>query len=89
MTSRMRRGWMREERGREGIDRMTRTVREYIPQHGSIRRRRQYMDLDQTGEERRVKTFRSVPVWRRHRCVAVETCYQCGSICVSSSNDVE
>lgn len=76
MTSRMRRGWVREEGGREGIDRTTRTVREYIPQHGSIRRRRRYMELDQTGGERggRVKTFRGVPVWRRHRCVAVETC---------------
>lgn len=51
MTSRMRRGWVREEGGREGIDRTTRTVREYIPQHGSIRRRRRYMELDQTGGE--------------------------------------
>ncbi|CAD1477435.1 unnamed protein product, partial [Heterotrigona itama] len=48
MTSRMRRGWVREEGGRE----TTRTVREYIPQHGSIRRRRRYMELDQTGGER-------------------------------------
>ncbi|KOX71290.1 hypothetical protein WN51_04394 [Melipona quadrifasciata] len=53
MTSRMRRGWVREEGGREGIDRTTRTVREYIPQHGSIRRRRRYMEMDQTGGERR------------------------------------
>ena len=77
MTSRMRRGWVREEGGREGIDRTTRTVREYIPQHSSIRRRRRYMELDQTGGEREREEGKNVS---RRPCLAAPPLRRCRNV---------
>lgn len=51
-------GWARaSEGGGRGIDRTTRTAREYIPQHGGIRRRRRYMGIDGAEREGRRECF--------------------------------
>ncbi|CAK9807798.1 hypothetical protein ANTPLA_LOCUS5514 [Anthophora plagiata] len=78
----------RTEGRREGIDRTTRTVRKYIPQHGSIRRRRRYIDLDQTGWRERGegenvsrRPWLAAPPLRRCRnVVPMLMVYVCGTI---------
>lgn len=81
------------KKGGEGrrIDR-TRTAREYITQHAGIRRRGRYIDSNERhGEGREGETFRGVPGWRRHRCVAVETWGASFAVhvCENSGNDIE